>query len=267
MKEGKVKYAQTTVASSPAANQVALTNAGGFESGQVVLVGSEDRLTPALISAVSGSTLTLDRSVTVQNGDMVLQGTVAVVSGWCAQEVRINVGHFEGCDVGLLASNHLGLITIDGVHAGNSSNIVVIDDQVQYLSLQNSRVFASDPNHLWPDWFTVVRITKLDSHDNIILLDNNMIEGGSAYVSYAGREVYNQTSCQPNVRIQSRQAGAVYTGNFPQTFSGNVTIGGSWNGPHLLMGTYHLWVDGSGALRMKMARRPAIWTEVRSNEQ
>lgn len=163
----------------------------------------------------------------------------------------MNVGHFEGYDVGLLASNHLGLITLDSVHVGNCSNVVVIDDQVQYLSMQNSRVFASDPNNLWPNWWTAIRLTKLDSSDNLIVLDNNMIEGGGAYVSYAGREVLNQTAFQPKVRIQSRHSGAVYTGKFDQSFSGNVTIGGAWNGPHLIMGTYHLWVDGSGALRMK----------------
>lgn len=251
VKDGKVKYAQTTVASTPAANQVTLTDATRFESGQVALVGSENRLTPALIAAVSGSTITLDRNVAPAVGDTVLQGTVAVLSGWCAQEVKMNGGHFEGCDVGLLASNHLGLITIDNIHAGNSSNIVVIDDEVKFLSLENSRVFATDTNNLWPNWFTAVRITKLDSNNNIILLDNNIIEGGGAYVSYAGREVFNQSAYEPKVRIQNRMNGAVYTGAFHQTFSGNVTIGGTWNGPHLIMGTYHLWIDATGKLRMK----------------
>ncbi|MBD2862985.1 glycosyl hydrolase family 28-related protein [Paenibacillus oceani] len=251
IRDGKVKYAQTTIASSPAANQVTLSNASGFESGQLVLVGSESRLTPAYISAISGSTITLDRDVAVLPGDTALQGTVAVLSGWNVQEVRMNVGHFEGYDVGLLASNHLGLISLDSVHAGNCSNVVVIDDQVQYVSIQNCRVFASDPNNLWPNWWTAVRITKLDSDDNLIILDNNMIEGGGAYVSYVGREVFNQTAFQPKVRIQSRQSGAVYAGRFDHSFSGNVKIGGAWNGPHLIMGTYHLWVDASGALRMK----------------
>ncbi|TNJ63750.1 hypothetical protein FE784_23815 [Paenibacillus hemerocallicola] len=253
VKEGKVKYAQTTVVSTPAANQVTLADPTRFESGQVVLVGSESRLAPALITAVSGSTITLDRSVSPAPaaGDTVLQGTVAVLSGWCAQEVKLNIGHFEGYDVGLLASNHLGLITLDGVHAGNSSNIVVIDDEVKSLTLQNSRVFATDTAGLWPNWFTAIRITKLDSNDNMIMLDNNIIEGGGAYVSYAGREIVNQTNFEPKVRIRDRRNGAVYSGAFDQSFSGNVTIGGTWNGPHLIMGTYHLWIDATGALRTK----------------
>ncbi|MDF2724100.1 MAG: hypothetical protein K0Q59_3775 [Paenibacillus sp.] len=252
VKEGKVKYAQTTVASLPASNQVVLTNAAGFESGQVVLVGSESRLTPALITGKSGSTLTLDRTVAPLAGDTIIQGTVAIVSGWNAQEVKLNVGHFEGYDVGLLASNHLGLITLDSIHAGNSSNVAIIDDQVRYFSLQNSRVFATDANNQLPaDWWKVVRVTKLDSDDNLILLDNNYIESGGSYVSYAGRMVYNESAYTPKVRIQNRENGAVYSGMFDQTFSGNVTIGGAWNGPHLIMGAYHLWIDATGALRMK----------------
>jgi hypothetical protein len=33
--------------------------------------------------------------------------------------------------------------------------------------------------------------------------------------------------------------------------NGNVSIPGSYNAGHLLLGTYHLWVDGSGKLRIK----------------
>lgn len=33
--------------------------------------------------------------------------------------------------------------------------------------------------------------------------------------------------------------------------TGVVQFGGAWNGPHITLGAYHLWVDGSGKLRIK----------------
>lgn len=32
---------------------------------------------------------------------------------------------------------------------------------------------------------------------------------------------------------------------------GSVHLGSAWNGPHLVMGSYHIWIDGSGKLRYK----------------
>jgi hypothetical protein len=34
-------------------------------------------------------------------------------------------------------------------------------------------------------------------------------------------------------------------------FNTNFEIGSAWNGPHFVMGTFHLWVDGMGRLRIK----------------
>ncbi len=40
--------------------------------------------------------------------------------------------------------------------------------------------------------------------------------------------------------------------NNPAVFSGNImSKGGTWNTSHLVLGTYHIWVDNTGNLRMK----------------
>ncbi|MCU6708379.1 hypothetical protein M6D81_06590 [Paenibacillus sp. J5C_2022] len=213
VRDNRVRYFQTVATSDVVdADWVPVADVSMFKSNEVVMVGSQERLQPGYIEEVDmiGGRIRLDRNVVkINSGDTVLQGTVAVHQGWRSQELKINVGHFEGLDVGVYASNRFGLLTLDSVHSGSCSNIILVDDQIKYLSLSNSRLFYNDVNKVMTDWWTVVRITKLEDSNNIILLENNYMEPGDAE-QLMDRQVINHTPHKPFVRIMDRFKGIQY---------------------------------------------------------
>lgn len=245
--QNRVRYYQTTATAAVAdSDYVPVPDASKFTANECVLVGSQARVTPAVITLVDpvNNRIRLNKTVKINNGDTVLQGTVAIHCGWRAQEVKLNIGHFEGHDVGVYASNRLGLITIDGVHSGSTSNVVIVDDQVQYLSIMNSRFFYNDANKVMKDWWTVVRITKIDDSHNVILLDNNYMSPTDAE-QFMARQIINHTAHQPFVRISDRTNGIQYSAEgFGTTY--HDTFYQTYNRTSLTNYTRQRWQD-SGA--------------------
>ena len=73
-------------------------------------------------------------------------------------------------------------------------------------------------------------------------LNSLYIAGGSAAGAVAGTSMVFRTAAA---------GGGDGTDKLTIGPAGLVTIGGQWNSGHLVMGAYHLWVDGTGKLRIK----------------
>ncbi|MHA6481218.1 glycosyl hydrolase family 28-related protein [Paenibacillus sp. strain BS8-2] len=215
--ENRAIYYQTTVGTAVTASTVVyVPDASKFANNECVLAGSGQRVMPARIVSrnTTLNTLTLDRAVTLAVNDTIIMGTVAVHAGWRCQEMRLTGCHFEGLDVGLYASNKLGLITLDSMHIGSNSNVVIVDDQVKYLHMMNCRIFYNDDAPVRTDWWTIIRITKLDDDNNVILLDNMYIEGaGAEQLQSFEAKIRNHTSYKPYIRIFDRMGGMQYYSN------------------------------------------------------
>lgn len=304
------QYARTTITTTGTdVTSFDVADATNFLTGKMVVIGASIDFQIAYVTNVAGTTITLDRAVTVTNGDEIVHGKFGAVLGHVRQPSFESV-QWEGLDVGLYSAGGR-YIDVENFSLSNCSKGFFLNNQFRYAHIKNGIVDTDGTPKNSVTWQLVLLDGQSDKYNNTVLED--VTADGSGYQSGSQIRdlVVNSSGLDLFILIRSRVYGELYlskardsvtfidsswlafdrgntsgytrmhwlengtekwklefTGasgdlifklasaasNSISLFGANGNIGlgaGSWNGTHPILGSYHLWVDSSGRLRIK----------------
>lgn len=175
-----------------------------------------------------------DTGLTTRN--IRILGGTAVTTGTCTDFAKVDASAIGvRIDAPFLAGGE------DAVDAYTSAGLVV--DNGEDVAWYN-RIFTVNGDTQYP--FIVQR----DGNGIGLQVVRTGSGAGTAKIDVSGATINIGSSTANDVVLQrnSTQIGRLTSAGI---LTGDASLGGAWNTPHLLLGAYHLWVDSTGVLRIK----------------
>ena len=200
-------YAETTVVST-AGNDLTVASATNMKVGRAVVVGRTNTLEIAIIKSIVGNTLTLDRPITLTAGETVLSGRFGIVTSEM-RNPRFEGVQWEGCDVGLYATQGTTKVVVDGYVASSCAKPFVVNGQVRKFALNNGVAATAGTMANSVTWKLLTLLNIVDRYSYFYISDNPA-EGSGYYTGTRDSLIDNRSGFLPFLEMDNRLDGKVF---------------------------------------------------------
>jgi len=221
---GNDAYAETTVVST-SGNDLTVTSATNMKVGRAVVVGRTNTVEIAIIKAIVGNVLTLDRPITLGAGEVVVSGRFGCV----ASEMRnpeFNGVQLEGCDAAIYSLSGTTKLSLKNYSISSCAKPVVINGKVRKLVLSDGVAATSGTLANSVTW-KLVTLLNTEDRFNYVYICDNPAEGSGYYDGTRDSLIDNRSGFLPYLEMDSRLDGKFYNaknGTTAVTFEDNTYL-------------------------------------------
>lgn len=204
---GNDNFAHTTSVGTSVGIRIRVANPTNFRVNRAVVIGqSAINAQYAFVRSVSGDTITLDRSVKVNDGDDIVHGQLGFVFGHTLSP-RVQSSQFEGCDVGLYVIDGR-MITLDSTVAVSCARALLLNSEFRSLRLSMciGATIGTMKNGVAWQFITILNVA---GSTNVIELDETSAEGSGYYDGTPQSLVVNRSRYSIRISFLNRSTCSV----------------------------------------------------------